>query len=395
MSATPIYLDHAATTPLDARVLDAMLPFLRENYGNAASRQHQLGREASAAVELARGELGLLLGADPREIVFTSGATEANNLALKGVARADAHAQLPRRIISARSEHHAVLDPLASLERDGFEVVYLAVDDQGHIDLDQLAAELQRGARLVSLMAANNETGVLHPLERIGPLCREHGALFHTDATQVIGKEALNVDAACIDLLSLSAHKFYGPKGVGALYLRRKRPRVRVVPLNEGGGHEHGRRSGTLNVPAIVGLGKAAALRADEATAERERLAALRDSFEERLTASVHGVQINGDRAQRLAGHSNVAVSGVDAESVLARFERVCASSSAACTSSQHGPSHVLRAMGLGAERVLGSIRFSLGAGTNEAQLAQALDEIERCVAAVREAGPDAACERH
>lgn len=391
-----IYLDHAATTPLDPRVLDEMLPFLRDDYGNAAS-PHALGRRAADAVEHARGEVALALGADPREIVFTSGATEANNLALKGVAGAPAHARAPRRVITAVTEHHAVLDPLAGLARPDApggpcEVVRLAVDGEGHIDLAELERELRRGALLVSLMSANNELGVLHPLTEIGALCRAHGALFHTDATQSFGRGLPAVDAAHIDLLSLSAHKVYGPKGVGALYLRRKRPRVRVSEQLEGGGHEAGRRSGTLNVPAIVGLGAAARLALLEWPREGARIAALRDTFEAELLAQIHGAVRNGDAVHRLAGHSNLSFPDVDAESLLRRMPTLCASTAAACTSASHRMSHVLGALGLPAERVRGSVRFSLGRDTTSVHVAEASACIVDAVARERNEGPRSDC---
>ncbi|MEM6569567.1 MAG: cysteine desulfurase family protein [Planctomycetota bacterium] len=375
-----VYLDHAATTPIDPRVLDAMLPTLREAYGNASS-PHALGREAADAVEEARGHLALALGADPREVVFTSGATEANNLAIKGACRAEAHARQPARIVTCVTEHHAVLDPIASLEEDGFEVVRLGVDAAGHVDLERLESELAKGVRLVSLMSANNETGVRHPLEAIGALCRERDALFHTDATQSFGKEPLDVDAASIDLLSVSAHKLYGPKGVGALFLRRKRPRVRVAEQMEGGGHEAGRRSGTLNVPGIVGLGAAVRIAERVREAERERVSGLRDAFETRLVERTGGaVQRNGDPASRLPGHANLSFEGVDGAELLARIPEVCASTAAACTSASLQRSHVLRAMGLSPERVAGSVRFSLGRTTTEADVDRAVELLVRAL---------------
>lgn len=369
-SSDIIYLDHAATTPLDPRVLEAMLPFLTGSFGNASS-PHSAGREAADAVEEARGRVALALGADPREIVFTSGATEANNLALRGVARAQAHARRPRRVVTCVTEHHAVLDPLDGLEAEGFEVVRLAVDRAGHLDLDRLESELARGVLLVSIMTANNETGGRHPVAEIGARCRQHGALFHTDATQTFGKEPLDVDGAAVDLLSLSAHKLYGPKGVGALYLRRKRPRVRVEALFEGGGHEGGRRSGTLNVPGIVGLGEATRIAEMESASDAARVSALRDRFEGALEADVNGLTVTGDRSDRLPGHSNLAFRGVDGDELLRALPGICASTAAACTSASLERSHVLRALGHDPEAVVGSVRFSLGRTTTE-------DEVER-----------------
>ena len=370
-----IYLDHAATTPLDPRVLEAMLPFLQGSFGNASS-PHAAGREASGAVEEARGRVALALGADPREVIFTSGATESNNLALRGVARAQAHARRPRRVVTCVTEHHAVLDPLAALEAEGFEVVRLGVDREGHLDLGRLEEELARGVLLVSLMSANNETGGRHPIAEIGARCREHGALFHTDATQTFGKEPLDVDEASVDLLSLSAHKLYGPKGVGALYLRRKRPRVRVEPLLEGGGHEGGRRSGTLNVPGIVGLGAATRLAEAERGAEAVRVGALRDRFEATLRDAVPGLKVIGDPSDRLAGHSNLAFPGSDGDDLLKALPDVCASTAAACTSASLERSHVLRALGHEPKAVVGSVRFSLGRTTTEGEVERAARRI-------------------
>ncbi len=367
-----IYLDHAATTPLDPRVLDAMLPFLTGSFGNASSL-HAAGREASGAVEEARGRVALALGADPREVVFTSGATEANNLALRGVARAPAHARRPRRVVTCLTEHHAVLDPLAGLEAEGFEVVRLGVDRRGRVDLDRLDSELARGVLLVSLMSANNETGGRHPIAEIGARCRSHGALFHTDATQTFGKERLDVDEACVDLLSLSAHKLYGPKGVGVLYLRRKRPRVRVEALLDGGGHEGGRRSGTLNVPGIVGLGAATRIAEAERRADAERIAGLRDRFEASLAAEVEGLSVMGDVSDRLPGHSNLAFPGVDGDDLLKGLPGLCASTAAACTSASLERSHVLRALGHDPAGVAGSVRFSLGRTTTAGEVERAI----------------------
>jgi cysteine desulfurase len=387
-----VYLDHAATTPLDPRVLEAMTPYFLERFGNASSRQHALGREASGAVERAREQVARLIGADPREIVFTSGATESANLALKGVAHASAYERSPRRFVTAPTEHHAVLDPLETLAQEGFEVVRLAVDGEGRVDLAELEAVLAKGVRLVSLMHANNELGLLHPVAEIGTRCREHGALFHTDATQAVGKEPIDVDALKIDLLGLSAHKLGGPKGVGALYLRRRRPRVRCRALVDGGGHERGLRSGTLNVPGIVGLGAAAELCLAEMDAERERVAALRDHLEETLFQRLDGVLRNGPAEDRLAGTTNLSFAGVDAESLLDRMEGVAASSSSACTSASLQPSHVLRALGCSPERLAGSVRFSLGRTTTRAEVDRATDLVVAAVERERREGPRDAC---
>jgi len=389
-----IYLDHAATTPLDPRVLEAMTPYLTTAFGNAASRQHSLGREARDAVERAREQVAQLIGADAREIVFTSGATESNNLALKGVAGARAYEHDGKHFVSARTEHLAVLDPLHSLEEeDGFEVTLLGVDCEGAIDLEELALALKRGPRLVSLMHANNEVGTLHPIGEIGALCRAHGALFHTDASQSVGKVAIDVDALQVDLLSLSAHKFSGPKGAGALFLRRRAPRVRCAALLDGGGHEGGRRSGTLNVPGIVGLGAAAELCAREMEAEAERVRALRDELEQGLFERLPGVTRNGGRAGRLPGIASVSFEGVDSESLLSRFQEVCASSSSACTSARLQESHVLRALGVSAATISSSLRFSLGRSTSPNQIQDALKDIARSVQLERAEGPLDLCQ--
>lgn len=394
MSEQAIYLDHAATTPLDPRVLEAMTPYLTDEFGNASSRQHPMGRAAAEAVERAREQVADLIGADPREIVFTSGATEANNLALKGVASARAYERDSKHYVTARSEHRAVLDPLRVLEEDhGFEVTRLGVDRQGAIDPAELERALTRRPRLVSLMHANNEIGTIHPLEQIGAACREYGALFHTDATQSVGKLKVDVEAMHIDLLSLSAHKFYGPKGVGALYLRRRGPRVRCTPIFDGGGHEAGHRSGTLNVPGIVGLGAAAEICDRELEREALRVAGLREQLENGLRERLEGVTRNGPEAPRLPGISNLAFAGIDAESLLGRLERVCASSSSACTSAQLQESHVLRALGADEGTISGSIRFSLGRSTTKSQIQRALEDIVASITVERFEGPRDLCQ--
>jgi cysteine desulfurase len=386
-----LYLDHNATTPLDPAVLEAMLPFLRADFGNAASRQHALGRRAAKAVDEARGRVAAALAADPREIVFTSGATEANNLALKGLAGA-AHTAGRRRILVSAIEHPSVLDPIATLAGEGYAVERLGVDGGGRIDLGHLEAALGDDVLVVSVMYANNEIGTLQAIAAIGALCKARGVLFHTDATQAFGKEPIDVEACGIDLLSLSAHKLYGPKGVGALYVRRKGPRVRLEALLEGGGHERGLRSGTANVPGIVGLGAAAEravlLRADE----QRRIGELRDRLEARLTGSLEGVTVNGARDGRLAGTTNLSFAGVDAESLLVRLPTVCASSSSACTTAAHGKSHVLRAIGLAPEAVDGSVRFSLGRFTTVGEIERAAGLVTEAVRAERHDGAARAC---
>ncbi|MAE75971.1 MAG: IscS subfamily cysteine desulfurase [Planctomycetes bacterium] len=371
-----IYLDYAATTPLDPAVLETMRPYLEGAFGNAASRHHRLGLEAASAVEVAREQVATLLGADPREIYWTSGATESNNLALKGVAAAPAYGQR-RHIVTVRTEHKAVLDPCASLEAVGYEVTYLGVDGEGRLDVDALADALRDDTLLVSVMHANNELGVLHPVEGIGALCRERGVVFHTDAAQTFGKEAIDVEACSIDLLSFSAHKIYGPKGAGGLYVRRRGPRVRCEPLLHGGGHEKGLRSGTLNVPGVVGLGAAAALASSTMSDEQERIRGLRDHFERELLARVDGLLVNGGARPRVAGLLNVSFVGIDAEALLESMPDLAASTAAACSSATRQPSYVLGAMGMPDARVRGSVRFSLGRFTTRDEIDRAMVMIE------------------
>ncbi|HYE97890.1 MAG TPA: aminotransferase class V-fold PLP-dependent enzyme [Planctomycetota bacterium] len=362
-----IYLDYNATTPLDPRVLEAMLPFLRERFGNASSRHHALGCEAATAVETARAQVAAVIRADPREIVWTSGATESVNLAIKGVLglKPGGH------VVTAATEHRAVLDACEHLESKGARVTYLRVNPDGTLDLDRLSSAITDKTVLVSLMHANNETGVLHPLREIGALCKARGVLFHTDATQTFGKEPIDVQADGVDLLSLSAHKVCGPKGVGALHVRRKDPRVRLEPLLHGGGHEKGLRSGTLNVPAIVGLGAAAEIAERERAVEQPRIAALRDRLEAALVAA--GAVVNGRRERRLSGTTNLGFPGVDGDALMKRMPDVAVSSASACTSAQLQPSYVLGAMGLPEDRIRCSVRFSLGRFTTSAEIETAI----------------------
>jgi cysteine desulfurase len=357
-----IYLDHNATTPLDPRVLDAMLPYFKESFGNASSRHHALGCDAAKAVEAAREQVAAAIGADPREIVFTSGATESDNLAIKGVPEKGRH------LVTCVTEHRAVLEPAEHLESKGWKVTWLKVAKDGTLDLDKLAAAIGEKTALVSLMHANNETGVLHPIREIGALCRSRGVLFHTDATQSFGKEPIDVHADRVDLLSLNAHKIHGPKGVGALYVRRKEPRVRLEPLLHGGGHEKGLRSGTLNVPAVVGLGKAAELCRGESW---ERVRALRDRLEAKL-----GMPVNGHPARRLATTSNLSFP-FDGEALMKAMPDVAVSSSSACTSALMQPSYVLGAMGADDAKIRGSVRFSLGRFTTEAEIDAAVLKVQ------------------
>ena len=364
-----IYLDYNATTPLDPRVLEAMLPFFRDRFGNAASRHHGPGKEAAAAVETARRQAAAVIGAEPEEIYWTSGATESDNLAIKGVAVAPAYVSRGNHIVTAGTEHRAVLDPCEHLESRGFKVTYLGVDRQGMIDLEKLADAITPRTFLVSLMHANNETGVIHPIDKIGALCRKKGALFHTDATQTFGKERIDVDSDCIDLLSASAHKFCGPKGAGLLYVRKRNPRVRCEPILHGGGHERGLRSGTLNVPAIVGFGVAADLCRREMPAEQPRFRALRDRLESGLRKGLDGVETNGHPERRLANTANLSFAGIESEALMKMAPDLALSSSSACTSALLQPSYVLGALGCSEEAVRGSVRFSLGRFTTEAEI--------------------------
>lgn len=355
-----IYLDHNATTPLAPQVLEAMMPFLTDRFGNAASRHHLLGCDAATAVETSRQQVASVIGADPREITWTSGATESDNLALQGVAHSSAYRK--RHIVTVSTEHRAVLDTCEQLESQGFDVTYLGVDAGGLLDLDHLKAAVTNQTLMVSVMHANNETGVLHPIAQIGALCRERGALFHTDATQSYGKEPIDVRIMHIDLLSASAHKIHGPKGVGLLYVRRRNPRVRCDALLHGGGHERGLRSGTLNVPGIVGMGMAATL------PTANGIGTLRDRLETGLCTRLDAT-INGHRSERLPTTTNLSFAGVDGAKLMARMPELAVSSSSACTSALLQPSYVLGAMGFDDARIQGSVRFSLGRFTSEKEI--------------------------
>ena len=359
MSHRPIYLDCHATTPLDKRVLAAMLPYFTEHFGNPSSISHAYGWEAEAAVKQARAILADAIHATPEEIVFTSGATEANNLAIKGVA--EAYFSKGRHIITVQTEHNAVLDPCEYLQTLGFEVTYLPVQRDGLIDLSQLQQEIRPDTILVSVMAANNEIGVLQPLAEIGAICRHHQVLFHTDAAQAIAKIPLDVEAFKIDLMSLTAHKVYGPKGIGALYVRRRNPRVQLSPQLHGGGHERGMRSGTLYTPQIVGFAKAVELGLEEQPRESERLTQLRQRLWQPLS-QLEGIYLNGHPTQRLSGNLNISVEGVDGSALLLGLQPVVAvSSGAACSSVKTAPSHVLRALGRSEQLAYASVRFGIG----------------------------------
>ncbi|MDO8349290.1 MAG: IscS subfamily cysteine desulfurase, partial [Planctomycetota bacterium] len=371
---TPVYLDYSATTPCDPRVVQRMLPFFSETFGNAASRSHSFGWTAEAAVEEARQQVAQLIGAHEKEILWTSGSTEANNLAIKGAAQM--YRAKGNHLITAITEHKAVLDPMKYLETQGFEVTWLPVDGKGHVDLAQLAAAITDKTILVSLMAANNEIGTLHPIEQIGALCKQKGTLFHTDATQATGKIPLDVQAQHIDLMSLSAHKMYGPKGVGCLYVRRKNPRVRLTSQMDGGGHERGMRSGTLNVPGIVGMGEAARICREEMAIEVPKLKALRDRLQARICKAMPDAVLNGDVEARLPHLLNISFPYVEGESLIMGIKDIAVSSGSACTSASLEPSYVLKGLGLGDELAHSSIRFSLGRFTTEEEVDFAADRV-------------------
>jgi cysteine desulfurase len=381
----PIYLDHHATTPVDPAVVAAMLPYLTEKFGNASSRQHLLGQEAHAAVEEARAHVARLLGAEPGDIVFTSGATESNNLAVRGVAHAGG-AQGRHLVVSA-IEHPAVLEPARHLQTEGFEVTVVAAGSDGIVAADEVVRALRPDTALVSVMAANNEIGTLQPIVEIGRACRERGILFHTDAVQAIGKVPVDVEESGTDLVSISAHKMYGPKGVGALYVRRaRRPRIRLQPQAEGGGQEKGLRSGTLNVPGIVGLGEAARLAAEGiAAGEPARIAALRDRLLAGLRGQIEGVEVNGSMEERLPGNLHVSIARAEAETlILSLGGRIAISSGAACAEAGGKGSHVLRAVGLSDERVYTALRFGIGRFNDAAEIDEAVTMLAAAVDTAR-----------
>ena len=388
----PIYLDNHATTPLDPRVLDEMLPYFQGKFGNAASRSHQFGWEAEAAVEKAREQVAKLIGASAKEIVFTSGATESDNLAIKGVPHfspvlGEVGDGKRDHIITCVTEHKAVLDSCKHLEKEGFRVTYLPVGKDGLIDLDDLKRALDDKTILVSIMFANNEIGVLQPIAEIGKLCRERGVLFHTDAVQAIGKVPVNVEQQNIDLASITAHKLYGPKGVGALYVRRKNPRVELAPMIDGGGHERGMRSGTLNVPGIVGLGKACELCREEMDAEPVRLWMLRDRLKAKIFAGLDDVYVNGSMEHRLPGNLNLSFANVEAEPLLMGINDVAVSTGSACSSAAIEPSHVLKALGAG-DLTHGSIRFGIGRFNTQAEIDYVAARVVETVKRLRELSP-------
>jgi cysteine desulfurase len=378
----PVYLDYHATTPVDPRALDAMLPYFTREFGNPASRQHAYGWAAADAVDTARGQVAALIGASPSEIVFTSGATESNNLAIKGTA--EACRDRGDHIVTVATEHKSVLDSCKRLEAGGFRVTWLPVEPDGLIDLASLQAALTDRTILVSVMAANNEIGVIQPLTEIAALAHARGALLHTDAAQAAGKIPIDVRASGIDLLSLTGHKLYGPKGAGALYVRRQKPRLPLACQIDGGGHENGLRSGTLNVPAIVGLGRAAAICRDEMAGEGARLASLRDRLLEGLQARLDGVRVNGSLARRLPHNLHVSFDGIEGEALLLALGDLAVSTGSACSSGSQAPSHVLLAIGAVGERAGASIRFGLGRGTVDADIDFALERVATVVGSLR-----------
>jgi cysteine desulfurase len=386
----PLYMDNHATTPLDPRVLEAMLPYFTGKFGNAASRNHQFGWEAESAVETARGQIAKLIGATAKEIIFTSGATESNNLALKGIA--EMYREKGNHIITQVTEHKAILDTCKKLEKQGYRVTYLPVQADGLIDVEDLrraiVTEGPDKTILVSIMYANNEIGVVQPIAEIGKICHEKGVFFHTDAVQAVGKIPVNVQTDNIDVLSLSGHKIYGPKGVGALYVRRRNPRVQITEQINGGGHERGMRSGTLNVPGIVGLGAACEICMNEMEAEGKRELELREYLKVKLEAALDYTQVNGNMEHHLPGNLNMSFVYVEGESLLMGINDIAVSSGSACTSATLEPSYVLKALGLGDDVAHSSIRFGLGRFNTKAEVDYVADKLIDVVLKLRELSP-------
>ena len=382
----PIYMDYHATTPVDPRVLEAMLPYFTKVFGNAASRNHPFGWEAEEAVEKARKQVADLIGANAKEVIFTSGATESNNLAIKGVA--EMYREKGNHIITCVTEHKAVIDTCKKLEKQGCRVTYLPVQKDGRIDLDELRAAITDKTILITIMTANNEIGVLQPIAEIGAIAKEKGILFHTDAVQAAGKVPFSVTEMKVDLASISAHKMYGPKGAGALYVRRRNPRVLLAEQISGGGHERGMRSGTLNVPGIVGLGKAAELCRAEMAADAERLRALRDRLNAALHENLDELYINGSMEHRLPHNLNISFAYVEGESLLMGINDVAVSSGSACTSASLEPSYVLKALGAGDDLAHSSIRFGLGRWTTEEEVDYVVEKLTSVVKRLREMSP-------
>jgi cysteine desulfurase len=382
----PIYMDYHATTPVDPRVVDAMLPYFTQHFGNPASRNHSFGWEAEEAVEAARKQVADLIGANVKEVIFTSGATEANNLAIKGAA--EMYREKGNHIITCVTEHKAVIDTCKKLEKQGARVTYLPVQKDGRISLDELQAAITDKTILITIMAANNEIGVLQPVAEIGAIAKAKGILFHTDAVQAVGKVPFDVNQNKVDLASLSAHKLYGPKGVGALYERRRNPRVLLAEQISGGGHERGMRSGTLNVPGIVGLGAAAALAKAEMATESARLSAMRDRLNKKLHDNLDEIYINGSMEHRLPHNLNISFAYVEGESLLMGINDVAVSSGSACTSASLEPSYVLKALGAGDDLAHSSIRFGLGRWTSDEEVDYVVEKLTSVVRRLREMSP-------
>src|SRR5688572_10721618 len=386
MVKLPVYMDNHATTPLDPRVLEAMMPYLTDRFGNAASRNHKFGWEAEEGVEEARKQIATLIGADPREIVITSGATESDNLAVKGVAWM--YREKGDHIITCVTEHKAILDPCKHLEKEGFRVTFLPVGSNGLIDLDDLRRAITDKTILISIMAANNEVGVIQDIKEIGKLARERGVLFHTDAVQAAGKIPFNVNDLNVDIASLSAHKLYGPKGVGALYVRRRNPRVLLTPIIDGGGHERGMRSGTLNVPGIAGFGKAAQIAREDLSKESAEMFRLREKLRATFERELDEIYLNGDLDKRLRGNLNMSFAYVEGESLLIGIHDVALSSGSACTSASLEPSYVLKALGVGEDLAHASIRFGIGRFNTEEEVDYVANRVIEVVRRLRELSP-------
>jgi len=386
MVKLPIYMDNNATTRVDPRVVEEMLPFFTDTFGNAASRNHTFGWAAEEAVDTGRGRIAALIGADPKEIIFTSGATESDNLALKGVA--GMYREKGDHIITQATEHKAVLDTAKHLEREGFRVTYLPVDETGLVHPEQVAEAITDRTILCSIMAANNEIGTVQPIREIGAVCKQRGVLFHTDAVQIIGKLPFDVNADNVDLASLTAHKLYGPKGAGALYVRRKGPRVRLAPQMDGGGHERGFRSGTLNVPGIVGFGKAAEIAMNEMEQDREHARGLSDQLRDFILGGIEETYLNGHPTKRLPGNLNISFGYVEGESLLMGLGQVALSSGSACTSASLEPSYVLKALGVGDELAHSSLRFGLGRFNTREEVEYVCEHVAETVARLREMSP-------
>jgi len=383
---TPIYMDNHATTRVDPRVLEAMLPTFSEKFGNAASRNHRFGWEAAALVDKGREQTAAIINADPKEIVFTSGATESNNMAIKGVA--EMYREKGGHVITCVTEHKAVLDSCKALQGRGYHVTYLPVDKEGLLDPADVEAAITDETTLISVMLANNEIGVIQPIAEIGKIAKKHGVFFHCDAVQAVGKIPVDVEALGVDLLSISAHKVYGPKGIGALYVRRKDPRVRLTPLVDGGGHERGMRSGTLNVPGIVGLGACLEIASREMGEESERLRAMRDRLREGITSRLDEVYLNGHPTKRLPNNLNLSFAYVEGESLLMSITDVAVSSGSACTSATLEPSYVLKALHVPDELAHTSIRFGLGRFNTDEEVEYTIDRVVEAVSRLREMSP-------